>query len=212
MSIIISNDLSLPRDIDVSVSVSKPQAETTTDLSVMVFATTNATFDPDANRIKYYSSLTAVAADFVASSEVYKAATAFFAHSPRAKQMAVGRIFDSATAGYLKMGSVEATVATWKLVSDGSFTVSLDGVSTDVTAIDFSSVADLDDVAAAIQAKLHVAVAGTTCVNTDGVFKIISATTGIPRRASLRCAWDWRSDKAPRWLAKTAGRYPRRAS
>ena len=39
-----------------------------------------------------------------------------------------------------------------------------------------------------------------------------TATTVIPRRPIVRCAWDWLSDKAPRWLAKTAGRYPRRAS
>lgn len=187
MSIIVCDDLSLPRDIDVVVNVSKPQAEVTTDLSVLVFATPNATFDPDANRIQYYSSLSAVtAAGFATSSEVYKAATAFFSQSPRALQMAVGRIFTAATAGYLKMSSVQQTVATWAAVSDGSFTVSLDSVSTDITALDFGAVTDLDDVAAVIQVALNAAVVGTTCVNVgSGVFKIISATTGVTSTVSF---------------------------
>lgn len=187
MSIIVCDNLSLPRDIDVVVNVSKPQVESTTDLSVMVFATPNATFDPDANRIQYYSSLSAVtAAGFATSSEAYKVATAFFAQSPRAQQLAIGRVFTTPTAGYIKMGSVQQTIATWAAVADGSFTVSLDGVSQDIVACDFSSVTDLDDVATVIQTKLDVAVSGTTCVNVgSGVFKIISATTGASSTISF---------------------------
>lgn len=179
MSIVIASDLSLSRDIDVRVNVSKPQAELTTDLSVSVFVTPDAPFDHDANRIRFYTSLDAVAGDFASSSEAYKAATAFFSQSPRSLRFAIGKVFETPVSGFLKMGSVDKVLTNWTGITDGSFQVSIDGISKDVTGIDFTGASDMDAVASILQAKLGVASAGTTVVNLgSGVFKIVSGTTG----------------------------------
>ena len=139
MSIIIASNLSLSRDIDVRVNVSKPQAELTTDLSVSVFV--NAPFDHDANRIRFFTSLDAVAGDFASSSEAYKAATAFFSQSPRSLRL---KIFE--TPWFLKMGSVDKVLTNWTGITDGSFQVSIDGISKDVTGLDFTGASDMDAV------------------------------------------------------------------
>ena len=55
--IIVSNNYALPRDIDVTVNVSKVAVEKTTDLSIMCFVTPTAPFDHGAGRIRFYSSL-----------------------------------------------------------------------------------------------------------------------------------------------------------
>jgi hypothetical protein len=177
--IIIASSKALSRDIDVRVNVSKPQVELTTDLSVVVFLTPNdITFDQSANRIRYYDSLDAVAADFVTSSEAYRAATAFFSQSPRAQTFAVARVFEDPVAGFLKTGSLSTTMATWTAITTGSFAIALDGVTKKITGLDFSACTTLTQVAAVINTALDTSVDGTTCVLENGALKITSATTG----------------------------------
>lgn len=183
--IIISDGKSLPRDIDVTVNVSKPQAEVTTDLSVGVFCTPNATFDHDASRIRFYSTFDAVADDFVTSAEAYKAAQAWFSQSPRAKTFAVARIFEASVAGFLQCGVIGTLVlADWKAVTTGSFTISLNGVEEDVTAVDFSAITDLAGIATVLQTKIRAAGEGTAftaaTVTFDAATNQIRITSGSP--------------------------------
>lgn len=160
--IIISDGKSLPRDIDVVVNVSKPQAETATDLSVGVFCTPNATFDHDASRIRFYSTLDAVGDDFVTSAEAYKAAQAWFSQSPRAKTFAVARIFESGVAGFLQGGVIgTTTLSEWKAVTNGSFTISIDGVEEDVTSVSFAAITELAGIAGVLQTAIRAAGEGT---------------------------------------------------
>jgi hypothetical protein len=50
-----------------------------------------------------------------------------------------------------------AVPATWAAVTDGSFTITIDGVERQLSAIDFTGDASMDDVAATIQAKIRTA-------------------------------------------------------
>lgn len=53
----------------------------------------------------------------------------------------------------------------WAAVSDGEFAITIDGVAYDITAIDFSSVTTMPEVADAIQAAIRAETSGTeTCV------------------------------------------------
>jgi phage tail sheath gpL-like len=81
-----------------------------------------------------------------------------------------------ATAGYMITGAVSAAIAAWQAVTDGEFTISVDGTPQNVTALDFSLDTDLDDVAATIAAGLT----GATCVwqSATSTFKITSSATG----------------------------------
>ena len=196
--IVISNAGSLPRDVDVTVTISKPQIEATTDFSVVCFVTTEGDFfSPGPSRIRYYSSLAAVQADFAASSQSVRAATDFFAQAPRAKVFAIAKVFTSAQSGYL-IGSTIAdkTLAQWKAITAGSFKISIDGTEQSITAVSFASITSIDGIASALQTKLRAVNSGgfaqaTVTMQQEGSsyrIKITSGTTGTSSKVSRTSA------------------------
>lgn len=182
--IIVSANKSLPRDIDVFVNVSKPQAETSTDLSVGVFCTPTAPFDHDASRIQFYSTFDAVKEIFAASTEVYKAASAWFSQSPRAMTLAVARIFETAQAGYLKCGVLgNVTLADWKAITNGNFKIIINGTVVEVTGITFAAITTIADIAAVLQTAIRAADAdaaftAAVVTITNNAIRITSGTPG----------------------------------
>lgn len=74
--------------------------------------------------------------------------------------------FTDTTPAFLTGGSsAESSVPAWSGVQDGSFAITIDGVAYNVDGIDFSGDADMDDVAATIQAAIRAATSSTeTCV------------------------------------------------
>ena len=174
--IISSANMSLPRDIDVYISVSKPQVEITTDLSVLGFFSNfpdsdlkvSGGFGFDSSRVRFYSTLTAVQSDFLESSEVYKAAVAFFSQNPRAKTFAVCRAFDTAQKGYLECGVLCSKVegvtgqlsdaeklVRFKLVTSGACGVVINGIEAQLTGLDFSAITALDGIATVLQTAIN---------------------------------------------------------
>lgn len=172
---------SLPRSLDVQVTVTRPGVEQTTDLSVPVFVQAGGTFDHGAGRIAYYGTYEAVADDSRVTAQGLLAARDFFAQPRRAARMAIAQAFDTDQAGYLKTGAL-ADVATFQAVTDGSFAISIDGVSADLTLLNFSTATDLDDVATIIQTALQAVGTGgftaATAVIEDGTLRVTSGTTG----------------------------------
>lgn len=163
--IITTASTALPRDIDVRVNVSKVAAEMTTDLSVMCFVGATGfpnSFSHDASRVRFYSTLAAVMDDFSVSSEPYKAAVAFFSQSPRAKTMAIGRIFTTAQAGFLQCGRLASkTLAEWRAITNGSFAITIDNVTCTISGVSFASIAKEEDIASVVQTAIQ-AVTGVT--------------------------------------------------
>lgn len=185
--IIISDVKALPRDIDVTVNVSKPQAETATDFSILCFCTTEGSFDHDGTRIRYYMSLDAVQADFAASSEAVRAATDFFSQAPRAKTLAIAKIFTTPQAGFLQGGVLGTTnLADWKAVTTGAFKITIDGTTEEITSLTFANITDLAGIAGVIQAGIRGKTsAGTgftgaivTFNETTNQIRITSGSTG----------------------------------
>lgn len=83
-------------------------------------------------------------------------------------------------AAYLTCGTAgTSNPATWAAITDGSFTVTIDGTSRDITAIDFTGDASMSDVAATIQAAIRAVTSGSEVVtwSTDH-FVITSGITG----------------------------------
>lgn len=134
---------------------------------------------PVGDRIRAYSDMASVAADFDSTDEEYLAAQVFFSQAPRPTELLISRRFDVAVSGEL-LGSVnyEKTIATWQAIANGGFDIKLDGVNVQITALDFSGAANLDAVASTIQTKLAAALAGSTCVFDGTRFIIRSGTTG----------------------------------
>jgi len=62
MATYVTTDTSLPRSLDVQISLSRPQAETRTNLTRLCLVAENLGFLPDASRIRFYSTSDPVAA------------------------------------------------------------------------------------------------------------------------------------------------------
>lgn len=181
VDVINCGSASLPRSLDVQVTVSKPSSETTTDLSVAVFAQDGGTFDFGAGRLAFYSTYDAVSGDSRVTAEGLKAAREFFAQPKRAARMAIGQVFTTPQAGYLLTGAI-GTLAAFQAVTAGSFAIAIDGVSEDITALNFSTDTTLAQVAARIQAALQAVATGgftaATCVISGTQIRITSGTSG----------------------------------
>lgn len=79
--------------------------------------------------------------------------------------------------------SPEKTIATWNAVTDGSFRITIDGISRDISGIDFSGPITMNTVALIIQLAINGAdtsdgFANATCIWTGSEFVISSGTTG----------------------------------
>lgn len=150
----------LPRDVDVTVLISRPQYETASDLSLLCFATPDAPFPPNNARVRTYMTFDSVVADtgWKPADSGYWAAKAFFDQSVRPPRFAVGRVFEEAVPAQLMAGVVTDFDAL-KNVADGSFAVDLtdaEGIvaNVQVDGVDFSLVTNLASVAAALNAAI----------------------------------------------------------
>ncbi|MGF6139040.1 DUF3383 family protein [Pseudomonas laurylsulfatiphila] len=129
-------------------------------------------------RIRQYSSMKAVAVDFISGTEINKAATAYYGQVPRPVYFMVGLIDGTDTAA-TATGSSLPNLPALQAVTAGGFTMSINGSLTVITAVDLSGVVSFAGAATAIQAKLNTQKPGTTCVYNGTRFVITSPTTGV---------------------------------
>lgn len=148
---------SLSIDLDVTISLSRPQTEIATDLTLLAFCSPDLpdAFTPDAGRVKFYSTSKAALADVEPNSPAYFAINAFFARDDRPARMAIGRIFESPVAGRMTGSPLTASdIAALKAVSDGSFEITVDGTPTKAQGLNFSSVNDAAGVASVVDSAI----------------------------------------------------------
>jgi hypothetical protein len=180
----VTASTNLPRSLDVQISLSRPQTETRTALDVMCVAMEDLGFLPNENRVRFYSSITAVEADFAVGSDAHFAASAFFAQSPRATTLGIGEVFLQNLPAQLVSGAINAAqLAALIAVADGSLTVTVNGVATDISGLNFTAAVDLEGVAAVISAALGTALVAATCdvypiVGGGEALRIVSNTSG----------------------------------
>lgn len=181
VNVVNCGSASLPRSLDVQVTVNRPGAEVTTDLSVAVFVQDGGGFDFGAGRLAFYSTFAAVQGDSRVTAEGLKAARDFFAQPKRALRMAIGQVFSTAQAGYLLTGAI-GTLAAFQAVTTGSFAVSINGISANISALNFSTDTTLAQVAARIQTAVRAVASGGFTLATVAIsgtqIKITSGTTG----------------------------------
>ena len=150
-----------------------------------------------AERIRSYQNLDGVTADWPANSEVVAAATAYFSQQPKPTSLKVSTRYPTAQAAQLRGGAVPdntANLALFNAITDGSFTISIDGSAQDITGVDFSSDADLNEAATTIQTELQNIGSGgftaATCTHDGSRFYINSGTTGTSSTVSFLTAVD----------------------
>lgn len=183
VNVINCGNLALPRSLDVRVNVTKPQIERTTDLSTLVFVQRGGSFEHGANRVAFYSDVDAVNDDSRVTVEGKAAARDFFSQSPRPAQLGIAQAFTTAQAGFIRTGLVgAANISALGAVANGSFAITVDGTSADVTAVDLTGNTTLAQIAAdlqtAIRAEGAAFAAVTVAATAAGQLQITSGTTG----------------------------------
>jgi hypothetical protein len=173
--------MSLPVEqvVDVEILLSAP-APTARGFGTKLIVG-KATVLPLWQRVKEYADLDEVVADFISSTEEYKAAAIHFGQNPKPDILKIGRQFLAAQAGSLRGGVASAVVADYTGISDGIFDITIDGTNRVIDGVDFSAATTMANVATAIQTRLAAALASTTCVwnATLTKFIITSPTTGV---------------------------------
>jgi hypothetical protein len=131
-------------------------------------------------RLRLYTTIDGVAADFGSTAPEYLAALRYFSQSPQPQLCYVGRWARTASRGTLRGGvlsSAQQAMSNFTAIANGSLSVTIDGVSHPLSSLDLTAQTNLNGVASVIQTAL----AGSGTVIWDaanGRFQVKSATTG----------------------------------
>lgn len=171
MPVVSCAKTSLPRSLDVPVSLSRSVAETATDMTMMCFATPGVAFPPGNDRVQFFSTFDAVQGAVPENSEAIFAAQAFFNRSDRPQTMCIGRVFTAPTNGALVSGSI--TLSNLANVQNGGFTISVGDTSYTVANLTFGLNPTMADVTRQLNAQMSAF--ANTVANADG--KSVTITT-----------------------------------
>lgn len=171
MPVVSCAKTSLPRSLDVPVSLSRSVAETATDMTMMCFVTPGVAFLPGNDRVQFFSTFDAVQGAVPENSEAIFAAQAFFNRSDRPQTMCIGRVFTAPTNGALVSGSI--TLSNLANVQNGGFTISVGDTSYTVANMTFGLNPTMADVTR--QLNTQMSAFANTVANADG--KSVTITT-----------------------------------
>lgn len=171
MPVVSCAKTSLPRSLDVPVSLSRSVAETATDMTMMCFVTPGVAFPPGNDRVQFFSTFDAVQGAVPENSEAIFAAQAFFNRSDRPQTMCIGRVFTAPTNGALVSGSI--TLSNLANVQNGGFTISVGDASYTVANLTFGLNPTMTDVTRQLNAQMSAF--ANTVANADG--KSVTITT-----------------------------------
>ena len=171
MPVVSCAKTSLPRSLDVPVSLSRSVAETATDMTMMCFVTPGVAFPTGNDRVQFFSTFDAVQGAVPENSEAIFAAQAFFNRSDRPQTMCIGRVFTAPTNGALVSGSI--TLSNLANVQNGGFTISVGDTSYTVANLTFGLNPTMADVTRQLNAQMSAF--ANTVANADG--KSVTITT-----------------------------------
>lgn len=173
MPVVSCAKTSLPRSLDVPVSLSRSVAETATDMTMMCFVTPGVAFPPGNDRVQFFSTFDAVQGAVPENSEAIFAAQAFFNRSDRPQTMCIGRVFTNPTNGTLVSGPI--TLSNLANVQNGGFTISVGDASYTVANLTFGLNPTMTDVIR--QLNTQMSAFANTVANDDGESLTITTKT-----------------------------------
>lgn len=173
MPVVSCAKTSLPRSLDVPVSLSRSVAETATDMTMMCFVTPGVAFPPGNDRVQFFSTFDAVQGAVPENSEAIFAAQAFFNRSDRPQTMCIGRVFTNPTNGTLVSGPI--TLNNLASVQNGGFTISVGDASYTVANLTFGLNPTMADVTR--QLNTQMSAFADTVANDDGESLTITTKT-----------------------------------
>lgn len=167
--------LSVSRLVRVSLNL-QPIAAARRAFGVLLIAGDSNVID-GSERIRNYTDLASVAADFGTTAPEYLAAALYFGQTPQPLNLSIARWLRTASSGLLRgavLTASEQIMTSWNAITNGAFKVTVDGSLQTVTSLNFSVASNLNAVASAITDALT----GATCTWTGSRFVITSSTTG----------------------------------
>ena len=179
------NQLPVSRVVNVGVVLTPKGAQSQSLSNLLLLGT--ATVLDTVERYRTYSTLADVAADFGTSGAEYLGAQVWFGQSPQPTSLLIGRWLQAAAAGGLRCGLLsvaQQAMANWTVITNGGFKYQKDGGAlTNVTGLNFSAAANLNAVAAIIQAALTGVTVTWNSVYSR--FEFVSTTTGATSAISF---------------------------
>lgn len=186
----MSSPLPIQRLISISVNLETVAPQALNQQGMLVLG--NSPVIDTKTRLREYPSLAAVGLDFQTSDPEWQASEAWFGQNPQPTSVTIGRWAQTATSGQLfgapfSAAAQASLLTTLQAITTGSFDITVDGTSKNLTALDFSAITTLTGAAAFIQTALAGA---ATCVwnSNYGIFIITSATTGAASSVSFATA------------------------
>lgn len=173
--------LSPSRLVNVSVTLSPTAVVGRTFGELLICGDSNV-INP-VERFRDFASLEEVTADFGTTAPETLAAQFYFGQSPKPTSLKIARWLRTASSaqnlGQILSASQQA-LTNFTSITSGGFTIVIDGVTKNLTALDFSAQANLNGVAAVIDTALT----GATVAWSGSEFIVTSSTTGAGVRAS----------------------------
>lgn len=136
-----------------------------------------------AERLRAYSTIDQVAADFGYLAPEYQWALLYFSQNPRPNQLYIGRWAQSAVAGVLRGGvrsAAQRLISNYTSINNGGMVISVDGTPRTLSSLNFTNVTNLNGVASIVQTALRVTNpnANVTWDAVQNRFTVQSGTTG----------------------------------
>ena len=175
----------ITRFIDVAITKDTPGVSAAGFGTLLVI--TDSLLISSTSRVKEFTSDTGVSTFFGSTSEEYLYANAFFNQDPfnvnLPEKILFGRFVDEAVAARIECGNSPLALSGWQAITDGEFSIDIDGGTVEVSSLDFSSATSLDDVATVIDTGLGAN--GSCYYDQVNRFVIVSATTGASSSVTL---------------------------
>lgn len=204
----MSQGLPVSNIVNVAVSMAVRAAQSRNFGSLLIVG--SSTVIDVHERLRSYSDITGVTADFGASSPEYQAAALYYSQSPRPTELYIGRWVKESSAGLLRgaiLTKEQQAIEHFTAVTDGSMKIVLDGKEKTLSGLNFSQESNLNGVAARVQEGLS----GSTVIwdSTNNRFIVSSNTSGSTSTVGYASTASRGSDISTLLgLAKDAGAIP----
>lgn len=184
----MSIQLPVSRLISASVVLSPALAQQANFNSLMMLGT--STVIDVTSRMRAYSNLPAIAADFGPNAEETLAATRWFNQQPQPTSIIIGRWAKNATNGQLIGGPVSTanqSMAVWNAIVTGAAYVVIDGTPISLQGLNFGAVANMNGVAGVLQVAIATIMPGVTVTWDPVNLRLVttSGSTGIASSVSF---------------------------
>ncbi|MDE9553525.1 DUF3383 domain-containing protein [Xenorhabdus bovienii] len=141
--------------VNVKVNMAPRAAQARSFGSLLIVGASNVINTHE--RLRYYTDIDGVGADFGMDTPEYQAAALYYSQSPQPVDLYIGRWAKEQALAALR-GAVltrpEQVMSQFTLITDGTFKLTLDGKETVITGIDFSKETNLNGVAERVAEKL----------------------------------------------------------